>query len=45
MPIGGRAGTLVIVDTARFASFEAIKGSPKHPHFLERSGVDAGLTT
>lgn len=45
MPIGRRAGTLVIVDTARFASFEAIKGSPKYPHSLERSGVDAGLTT
>lgn len=45
MPIGRRAGTLVAADTAKFASFEAIKGSPKYPDFLERSGVDAGLST
>lgn len=45
MLIGRRAWTLVVVDTARFASSEAIKGSPKYPDFLERSGVDAGLST
>ena len=45
MPIGRRAGTLVAGDTAKFASFEAIKGSPKYPDFLERSGMGAGLST